>query len=165
MVTAPVRITNPKYVGGCQNYGALLGPLNTSCRITLDHNFDNHPCIQVAEMNWTKYWRSCSTGSWFRKSGGCYKLSAHGGFLKLAMLLCVHMHMSHMSHMYVCMYVGRSVLVCAIIYIYILYRHVFVRTCCMYIRVHMCLHLLVYVCIALSRRGCRLRFELGTGST
>ena len=36
------------HVGGCQNYGPLLGPLNTRCHIILrtpkgDHNFDNHP--------------------------------------------------------------------------------------------------------------------------
>ena len=35
-------------MGGYQNYGPLLGPLNTRCRTILrtpkrDHNFDNHP--------------------------------------------------------------------------------------------------------------------------
>ena len=35
-------------MGGCQNYGPPLGPLNTRCHIILrsqkgDHNFDNHP--------------------------------------------------------------------------------------------------------------------------
>ena len=36
-------------MGGYQNHGPLLGPLNTRCRIIFrtpkkDHNFDNHPC-------------------------------------------------------------------------------------------------------------------------
>ena len=36
-------------MGGCQNYGPLLGSLITRCRTILrhqkrDHNFDNHPC-------------------------------------------------------------------------------------------------------------------------
>ena len=36
-------------MGGCQNYGPLLGPLNMRCRIILkdpkrDHNFDNFSC-------------------------------------------------------------------------------------------------------------------------
>ena len=40
-------------MGGCQNSGPFLGPLNTRCRIVLrtqkrDHTFDNHPYIQVA---------------------------------------------------------------------------------------------------------------------
>ena len=40
------------HVGGCQNSGPLLGPLNTKCCSVLrtqkrDHNFDNHPCAIV----------------------------------------------------------------------------------------------------------------------
>ena len=35
-------------MGGCQNYGPHLGPLNTRCRITLrDHNFDNQPYTHI----------------------------------------------------------------------------------------------------------------------
>ena len=33
----------PIYVGGCQNYGPLLGTLNIRCRTILGA-FDNHPC-------------------------------------------------------------------------------------------------------------------------
>ena len=44
------------YMAGCQNYGPLLGPLNTRCRIILrtpkrNHNFDSQPyaeCIRTA---------------------------------------------------------------------------------------------------------------------
>ena len=40
------------YMGGCQNCGPLLGPLNIRCRIILrsqkrDHSFDNHPYVRV----------------------------------------------------------------------------------------------------------------------
>ena len=39
-----------RYMGGCQNDGPRLGPLNTRCRIILrtpkrDHDFDNHPHV------------------------------------------------------------------------------------------------------------------------
>ena len=39
------------HMGGCQNYGPLLGPLTTRRRTILrtpkkDHNFDNHPYKQ-----------------------------------------------------------------------------------------------------------------------
>ena len=35
-------------MGGCQNYGPILGTLDITCRIInrepkRDHNFDNHP--------------------------------------------------------------------------------------------------------------------------
>ena len=37
-----------RHMGGCQNYGPLLGPLNTRCLFMVGtpkkgHNFDNHP--------------------------------------------------------------------------------------------------------------------------
>ena len=43
------KCTLNQHVGGCQNDGPLLGPVNTSCCIILrtpkrDHNLDNHPC-------------------------------------------------------------------------------------------------------------------------
>ena len=41
-----------KHMGGCQNYGPLLGALNIRCRITIgiskkDHNVDNHPYVYM----------------------------------------------------------------------------------------------------------------------
>ena len=45
------------YMGGYQNYGPLLGPLNTRCRIILrtpqrDHSFDNHPHEDPSLLDW-----------------------------------------------------------------------------------------------------------------
>ena len=46
----PPKTWRHMHVGGCQNSGALLGPLNTRCRIKYikdpkrDHSFNNHPC-------------------------------------------------------------------------------------------------------------------------
>ena len=47
-------------MGGCQNYGPLLGPLHTNKDPTGDHNFYNHPLYLEGQwpttiLNWTEY--------------------------------------------------------------------------------------------------------------
>ena len=42
-------------MGGRQNHGPLLGPLNTRCR----HNFDNHPHVQ--RISFSAYLQRTST--------------------------------------------------------------------------------------------------------
>ena len=47
--TFRLRPALPRDLGGCQNYGPLLGPLNILPYYTKDpkrdHNFDNHPSV------------------------------------------------------------------------------------------------------------------------
>ena len=50
-----------KYLGGCQNYGPLFGPLNTTKR---DHNFDNHPYLWTSKVGLWRFWQGL---------GACFK--------------------------------------------------------------------------------------------
>ena len=49
----PHSICGNSHMGGCQNYGLFLGPLNTRFRMDpkRDHNFDNHPYCESASKS------------------------------------------------------------------------------------------------------------------
>ena len=63
-------INDKPHMGGCQNFGPLLGPLIIRCRIILrtpkrDHNLDNHPYVGPAHTSKLREWMPGSL--W----GGC----------------------------------------------------------------------------------------------